>query len=367
MYRWLRLRAGSGKTTTIRYIIETLDLQDEDVAYISFTGKASMVLRDKGCRNSMTAHKLLYTVKFNAWRYPVFVPRDHLEQPYKLIVVDEVSMIPLDMWALLLSHGIPVIALGDPAQLPPIGEDNRVLEKPHVFLDEIMRQAQESEIIRLTMAIREGKPLTPMKGNEVQIIPKREVTAGMYLWADQVICALNATRVWINSQVRSMLYHTSDPVPLDGEKIICLKNDWNTMNGYEDPLINGMTGKVFNAHIEKVDNKIMPELLAASFVPEGYEDKDTKAVFPNLNMDLKLFKDGTPTITQNTFKLIPKDMHPREFDYGYCITGWKSQGSEYNKVLAFEESFPINKKDKQKFLYTVATRAKEKLVLVTRQ
>jgi hypothetical protein len=54
--------------------------------------------------------------------------------------------------------------------LPPIGEDNEVLYHPHVFLDEIMRQAQESEIIRLTMDIREGRGLKLFKGNEVQVI-----------------------------------------------------------------------------------------------------------------------------------------------------------------------------------------------------
>ena len=60
------------------------------------------------------------------------------------------------MWELLLSHNIHIIALGDPGQLPPIGDDNGVLADPHIFLDEIMRQAQESEIIRLTMDIRAG-------------------------------------------------------------------------------------------------------------------------------------------------------------------------------------------------------------------
>ena len=44
------------------------------------------------------------------------------------------------MWELLLSHGIHIIALGDPGQLPPIGDDNGILAQPHMFfLDEIMR------------------------------------------------------------------------------------------------------------------------------------------------------------------------------------------------------------------------------------
>jgi exodeoxyribonuclease-5 len=53
---------------------------------------------------------------------------------------------------------------------------------------------------------------------------------------------------------------------------------------------------------------------------------------------------------------------PKEFDYGYCITCHKAQGSEYDKVLVFEEY--LKGSDHARWLYTAATRAKEKLVIV---
>jgi ATP-dependent exoDNAse (exonuclease V) alpha subunit len=81
-------------------------------------------------------------------------------------------------------------------------------------------------------------------------------------------------------------------------------------------------------------------------------------------MDYKLFNEGEPTVNKDNWKKIPPPFKPLEFDYGYCITCWKAQGSEYNKVLAFEESFPFKKEDHYKYLYTAATRAKEKLVLI---
>jgi hypothetical protein len=70
---------------------------------------------------------------------------------------------------------------GDPGQLPPINknEDNHLLDIPHIFLDEIMRQEEQSEIIKLTMDLREGKPLTYFKGKEVQILNKNELSTGM--------------------------------------------------------------------------------------------------------------------------------------------------------------------------------------------
>ena len=110
--------AGTGKSTLIRFIIAALGINPEDVCYITFTGKAASVLQQKGCQNTKTAHKLLYYAQFNkeTGKYK-FVPRKALEERYKLIIVDEVSMLPKCMWELLLTHKIPVIALGDPGLL----------------------------------------------------------------------------------------------------------------------------------------------------------------------------------------------------------------------------------------------------------
>ena len=52
--------AGSGKSTLVRFIIEALDVDENDVCYCAFTGKAAEVLRKKGNKNACTLHKLLY-------------------------------------------------------------------------------------------------------------------------------------------------------------------------------------------------------------------------------------------------------------------------------------------------------------------
>lgn len=156
---------------------------------MAYTGKAAQVLASKGCPNATTAHKLLYWATLTAKGSYIFKPKPSSELgEYKVIVVDEVSMLPLEMWNLLLSHHIYVLACGDPGQLPPINpeDDNHVLDNPHVFLDEIMRQALDSEIIRLSMHIREGKPLITYKptGEQVQIYNKWDVCPAMLMWAD---------------------------------------------------------------------------------------------------------------------------------------------------------------------------------------
>ena len=55
---------------------------------------------------------------------------------------------------------------------------------------------------------------------------------------------------------------------------------------------------------------------------------------------------------------------PYEFAYAYGITCHKAQGSEWDKVLVFEEKFPFDPEEHKRWLYTAVTRAKEKLVIV---
>jgi exodeoxyribonuclease-5 len=353
---------GAGKSTLVKFIVEALQISQSDVCYIAYTGKAALVLKEKGCPNSMTAHRLLY--KSFPRRDGTFYhkPKRPLDYPYKLIILDEVSMFPKEMWELLLSHGVHIIALGDPGQLPPIGDDNGILAQPHVFLDEIMRQAQESEIIRLTMDIRAGKPLQLFKGNEVQIIDKSELVDGMLLWADQIICAKNETRRNINQLIRQYKYGADVGfAPVNGDKVICLRNDWDRPNSNGDVMVNGMIGTITNIQYGKPNHWLETDLIA-DVVPDGYEEDDMFALFDELHIDYKLLTSGEPTVNKKNFKRFPPVIKPKEFDYGYCITCHKSQGSEYDKVLVFEEF--LRGGDHARWLYTACTRAKKKLVIV---
>ena len=358
LYTCISGYAGTGKSTLVKFIVSALDIDPDLVCYVAFTGKASLILKEKGCPNAMTAHKLLYQ------SYPRndgtfwHKPKRPLDKAYKLIVVDEVSMLPKDMWELLLTHNIHVIALGDPGQLPPIGDDNGVLAAPHIFLDEIVRQAQESEIIRLTMDIREGKPLELYKGKEVQVIDKKDFEDGIYLWADQILVGKNETRRAINNTIRKYLFGVETPEPVAGDKLICLRNDWETLNDLEDVNVNGTMGYINNLrhyHSYWVSNGLLVD-----FTPEGYEPGP--ATFRDLSIDNQLLTTGEPLVNFKNFKKFPKIFKPKEFDYGYCITTHKSQGSEYGKVLVFEEYLKGGEHDR--WLYTAATRAKDRLVIV---
>ena len=363
--------AGSGKSTLVRFIIEALDVEESKVCYATFTGKAAQVLAKKGNKNSMTLHKLLYDSIPRPGGGFYRKPKHYLD--YTVVVVDEVSMAPKSIMDKLFSHNVYVICLGDPFQLPPIDkdEDNHLLDKPHVFLDEIMRQAAESGIIRLTMDIRDQKPLEYVKNDQVQIYPASALNKGMLDWADQVLTATNLTRYSMNDCMREM--KGFGPEPCDGDKIICLRNYWDSYNYTNgDPLVNGTIGTLKNPTpgIIKVPlyayNPGIINILEGGFISELGED------FGSINMDPRIMQGGESELEWrdkyrlNKLKNRIGDVIPKEFTYGYAITCHKAQGSEWDKVLVIEEKFPFNKVEHARWLYTAATRAADKLVIVTK-
>jgi len=336
--------AGTGKSSIINYFIEGSDLMDS-TRFVTYTGKASLVLQNKGLP-ATTIHKLIYdTYKNYRTGKFIFKLKKMLSPNIRLIVIDEVSMVPMPLLMDLMSFNIPLICLGDPGQLEPIGQDNGLLASPNIFLEEIHRQAQDNSIIKLSMLARNNQPLPLIYDDPfVKVINRSDVTLGMLTWADQILCSKNATRRKINEEMRTSFGFSGD-YPVKGDKVICLHNYWDYLNEDESPLINGTIGNVTNV-FEK-GSKCIIDFKA------DYSDYEWYGV----DLDTNIFKGLPPISTMSKSKKLIY-----EFDFGYAITVHKSQGSSYQKVLVYEEY--LMSTNHARLLYTAITRAEEKLIIV---
>ena len=322
--------AGTGKSTLVKYIIESLGLDESKVVYIAYTGKASLVLKNKGCENAMTAHKLLYNPREKSDGSFNFKPKKKLDFNYKMIVLDECSMLPIEMWNLLLTHKVHVLALGDCGQLPPIEGNSSILDNPHVMLDEVVRQALESPIIRLSMDIRNGKWIEYGGPKECRIMTPEDVSDRLLLGADIVLCGKNATRHSLNEQIRRLKWKDKySNAPIDGDKIICLKNAWDVIGSNDESLVNGLIGTISNIQLKET-NLYKPAMFA-DFT------SDNEGFYNKLHMDYKIFTEKQSVINKDNRTKYPKKHRPLEFDYANAITVHKSQGSEFEKVIVYDE------------------------------
>lgn len=343
--------AGTGKTTLARYFAEHVD---GDVLFAAFTGKAAQVLRSRGAANARTIHSLIYRPKGEeevedevtgkTSIAPMFsINRQSPLAKAALIVIDECSMVDEQLGRDLMSFGTPILVLGDPGQLPPVsGGGYFTNQEPDYLLTEIHRQARDNPIIHLAMRVREGQDLDFGDYGAARVISKRDVTQDLVLSADQVLVGTNRTRRRYNQRLRE-LKGFSAAYPQAGDKLVCLRND--PAKG----LLNGSLWQVMTSSRETVKPGI--NLLIKP------EDDDMERGAAKIKLLKAAFEDTETEIPWQTRRRYD------EFDYGYALTVHKAQGSQWNNVVLFDESFAF-RDTRERWLYTAVTRAAETLTIV---
>src|SRR5260221_13285443 len=193
--------AGTGKTTLARHIADGVD---GEVKFAAFTGKAALVMRNKGCDNASTIHSLIYRARESGVEQPSFELWDDAPaSKAKLIVIDECSMVDAELGRDLMSFNCPLLVLGAPAQLPPIqGGGFFTDSEPDAMLTQVHRQAQDDPIVRLSMAIRAGHPLQQGRYGATEVVRRDALDPARVLGADQILVGRNATRRAYNARLR---------------------------------------------------------------------------------------------------------------------------------------------------------------------
>jgi exodeoxyribonuclease V len=331
--------AGVGKTTLARHIAEGAR---GETAFAAFTGKAALVMRSKGCAGATTIHALIYRATEGAEGAPTFtLNADGPASRAGLIVIDECSMVDAELARDLLSFGKPILVLGDPFQLPPVKGGGYFTDgAPDVMLTQIHRQAQDNPIIRLSEVVRSGGELKEGVYGETRIIRRAAVDAAEVLGADQVLVGVNRTRRAYNLRMRD-LNGFKEPLPVAGDRLVCLRNDRTK------GLINGGLWRV-----EALGG------VAKDFVKMTLRPEDEGARSSVKVAVLKAFFEGTEG--ELAFALRRES---DEFDYGYALTVHKAQGSQWDNVMLFDESFAFREHG-ARWLYTGLTRAAQRLTVV---
>jgi exodeoxyribonuclease-5 len=347
--------AGTGKTTVLAAIANTLENdRGKHVAYAAFTGKAVNVMSKKlkACGvhgQCMTLHSLMYKPLTNSKGEILdWIKVESL--PYSMVVVDEASMVGTELWNDLLSYGLPVLAVGDHGQLPPISESTlNLMTQPDLRLERIHRQAEGNPILELAQFVRNGgnfKKFEP-SDSRVSFIPSIDAIAG-HLSADAnnrvAICYTNKIRTQINAYLRDQ----QDKLAV-GETIICLKN--------RKPIFNGMRGAL--SYLDTDIDKFTNVGAVVDFVDDNLR----------LVCEVNLHQFGMPSL-ETKLANIPGPPYTWQqvgmlFDYGRAMTCHKSQGSQFKEVaVVFENALYRDVEFARRWMYTAVTRASEKVYLV---
>lgn len=441
--------AGSGKTTLISPIILAAESAGKTCQLMAPTGRAAKILSEKTAREAITIHKGIYELsrvetregnETEESKVEFYFPLRQMDNPRhqgktyspdtSLLIVDESSMISSrktsgDMFifgsGILLDDlmkyastekGGKVIFVGDPAQLPPVGDpDSYALDAEHLQtkgfkvmsyeLTDVIRQESHSAILSnsiklrnlINSEIRTALTLDRRQGEVEDIadtsIPERycEVSPLPDIKGPVVICYSNKSAAAYNNMIRGRYFPGMDTIQI-GDKLIIVGNNYSSESR---AILNGEFATVMEL------SETMDTQEGWVYMDDGTEVKKHKKIELSFRDVTLLFEDGSlvkkkiidsllqsgqPNITyqeqcalMSNFRMRNKDLKSNspEFikalmsdpyynalraKYGYAVTCHKAQGGEWDTTFVdFRGRIGLSK-DCLRWSYTAATRAR---------
>ena len=373
---------GTGKTTTLLAVVSILKDMGVPILLAAPTGiaakrmssvtgfEASTIHRAFGAKNFLRegeAREATYVgvVGDASKKGPAESQKEDWDygpgnyHPAKVMIVDETSMLDLNMLYRLLSGTSPdcrVIFVGDPYQLPSVGSGDVLRDLvqsqvfPHTHLDKIFRQQGTSGIVTAAHDVHAGKA-PASDGKDFVVIDSADESEACSLvtqvarklydrrvnfqvlsprhGGDAGVTALNQTlRLALNPSTRGVEeIRLGASVMREGDRVMVVKNDYNR-NVY-----NGDVGKV-----SRIDRRAK-EIEIKVFEGEGVPPRIVRYAFKDASRSLRL---------------------------AYAQTVHKSQGQEYD-VIVLPLLPEFGRQLQRNLFYTAITRAKKKVFVVGKQ
>ena len=431
----LRGYAGTGKTTMVKVIADYIK-QTRNVMLMAPTGRAAKVLSVRTGEKACTIHKAIYggvdvvtkKVKDLAESECKFVFPIVKNEGKPVCIVDEASMvcsrkIEQELFSFgtdnlmddLLtfvrpSFGGKVIFVGDPAQLPPVGENESNALNTEFFkekglkvvdaeLTEVLRQEGDSTILKNAMMIRDL--LKKYKRNRLVFEERKEDVETLkpenflekYLdyrkesgkHDSVVICYSNRAAAKYNREIRRSLYGEDSPIR-ENDILLITQNNYRLglMNGEFVPVLSvgnrvQQSAPVYVQVGQEKKRVVITLNFVQVVVPDGMgnptscmllEDfltSDSASISIDENRALYInFSMRHPELKQETApfaKTLKNDIFYNAIraKYGYAVTGHKCQGGEWGKVFVDYTDRTGVSDDCLRWVYTATTRAQKTL------
>lgn len=433
----LRGYAGTGKTTMVKQIADYVSSKSR-VMLMAPTGRAARVLAMKTGYGATTIHKAIYgkasldTKKVDdvaETEFKLCFPINKVEGKV-VAIVDEASMLCSRTMTQELfrfgtdnlmddlltfvrpAFGGKIIFVGDPAQLPPVGEmESRALdetffrEKGLKFmtgtLTEVLRQTGDSTILKNAMKIRQllevekrNRLVFEEKEGEVKSLPA-ETLLDKYMEERRngnknsvVICFSNQSAYKYNKEIREELHGDDASELKEGDMLMVVQNNylldrmngefvWISYVGKKEQLsapvyvqegakrikktltLNFQHVKVSDMEGDPIDCLLLLDLLNNGDASLGIDQQ--KALFINFCMRHPQLKQGSEAFTSAI--MADEYYNSLKAKYGYAVTGHKCQGGEWKTAFVDYSGRTGLSNDCLRWAYTATTRARETLYI----
>nr|WP_295949495.1 ATP-dependent RecD-like DNA helicase [uncultured Agathobaculum sp.] len=362
---------GTGKTTTVRGILQVFEALGLNTLLAAPTGRAAKRLSELTGMEARTIHRLL-EAGFAAGGHTAFAR--NLTNPLECdaVILDEVSMVDITLMQALieaLPYGARLVLVGDADQLPPVGPGNFLRDVigshrvPTIQLTEIFRQAQQSDIVMNAHAVNAGQMPVPSRADGDFFWLKR-TDPGTVI---ETVAQLCATRLPNHYGFSPSQIQVLSPAKRQGSGTVALNR---RLQEALNPPAKTKLEKRFGDWVFREGDRVMQVRNNYDIVWERGEDGEQGMgmfngdvgeilrIFPQQECMTIRFDDRVATYTYDMLG---------ELELAYAVTVHKSQGSEFDAVvLALSDGLPRRLLTRS-ILYTAITRAKQLLVIVGSQ
>lgn len=420
--------AGTGKTTMVNALVGTLDELECNVALLAPTGRAAKVIAEKTNRAASTIHKYIYAAETTLDGRMQFELLPNEDPAPTVYIVDEASMLndesnegvgrsvlyDLIHFVFGEHNEHKLILVGDPAQLPPVGQSispalsaeylryRYALSVQEFAITQVKRQSLTSGILLNATRIREelsaltGKFPPLVYADDVQIIEDANDIIDIYLDnfnSDSLenvvlICYSNNMAVRLNNAIRARLYDSEDAKYIQkGDVVMVVKNHYQQRFHAMPFIANGEIAVIEQVFLDTLEKKHDAEWVDAqvAFIDTG-QIMDTKIHLGLLNRKepalppqeaTQIWHNRRLELQEENSKVSRADLQKDPYinclqlKYGYAITTHKAQGGQWANVLVVFEPYLFKDANQNieiyksflRWCYTAFTRATDKLYL----
>jgi len=374
--------AGTGKTTLLKVLAE----ESPDLFVLTPTGKAAVRVKEAAGCEAMTIHRYQYTpIKDEFTGEYDFMMKSSKElrlPPNKTLIIDEASMVTSQVFMHLhffaQALGLNLVFIGDGFQLPPVEKDPNKkafsVFAPDfeadfkVNLTEILRQALDSPIIRISNDIRTNSNLMASIMELPIVVDAALDQALLDNWTagGVIICHKNATRHDLNMKIRE-LRGLPKGLLREDEPLMVVKNN------YELDVFNGevFTIREFGrSHLKvAVTDRKGGKSHYMGFQEVTFKDTPCEAVISPeevfgrvQGLDPDMIAKASRAAMKRAYPELPAKKNHMHANLGYTLTCHKAQGSEWPEALiVIEDSVRLATEEGRRWCYTALTRSRERI------
>jgi hypothetical protein len=360
---------GTGTWDLLQMFLDKFGFDPREVIYLSYNQKKVLELAYKKYHAYyLNGFLYRYSRKVDYDTLPILNPNSSVMEyewkkkpikkvwpDYKLIVVLDSLLVPMETLTDLSSLGLPIILVRDPMLIPD-QLSTLYMKDPNIELNEVAPEYIKNPLVYFSHLVLNNKKIEYGNYDNISVVPKKQMNLFNLKSSDMVIAMSDELRDKTNMIYRTKILKQKTYYTINNERIIIMNNMYKhkLVNADEKKikvyLARGVVGNI---------NRINKHALNTRYVPFEFKAEFYHEIFDDLYLDRFYLND----LDLQSRQIIPDEFVQAE--YAYALTPQLARLSHWDKVtLLTDNTLEVDYDIYKRLLYTAMTRATQNLTII---